>query len=112
MVGIAYSKEYDVVALWAPRNDGWCGVYKINRPSHLRRAIWFFRTYSLTSQASPNDIAIVIIIVIIIGEAEVLFHNGGIIAQTYLFFSVDSLGWVGQVEGQKTRNEIWQFPLC
>ena len=38
--------------------------------------------YSSTSKASPNDAEIVI--VIIIGEAELIFHSGGIIAQDYL----------------------------
>jgi len=38
--------------------------------------------YSSTSKASPNDTGIVIII--IIGEAKLVFHSGGIIAQDYL----------------------------
>ncbi|HJQ14525.1 MAG TPA: hypothetical protein VJ830_07240, partial [Anaerolineales bacterium] len=37
----------------------------------------------LTSQASPNDSEIVIVVIIIvIGEAHLVLHNGGIIAQT------------------------------
>jgi len=36
-----------------------------------------------TSKASPNDAEIVIVI-IIIGEAKLTFHSGGIIAQDYL----------------------------
>jgi len=44
--------------------------------------------YSSTSKASPNDTGIVIIIVII-GEAETVFHNGGIIAQ----FSIDFINF-------------------
>jgi hypothetical protein len=46
---------------------------------------WFpFRTYLLTSKASPNDLEIVIIVVIIvIGEAISVMHSDGIIAQTY-----------------------------
>jgi hypothetical protein len=45
---------------------------------------WFpCRTYFLTSKASPNDSGIVIIVVIIIvGEAKFVLHIGGIIAQT------------------------------
>jgi len=39
------------------------------------------RTYFLSSKASPNDMRIIVIIVIIIGEAELVFHVGGIIAQ-------------------------------
>jgi len=46
--------------------------------------------YSSTSNASPNDAGIVIVIIIvIIGEAETVFHNGGIIAQ----FSVDFINF-------------------
>jgi hypothetical protein len=41
--------------------------------------------YSSTSKASPNDAEIVIVIIIvIIGEAKLVFHSGGIIAQDYL----------------------------
>jgi hypothetical protein len=45
---------------------------------------WFpRRTYFLTSKASPNDAGIVIIVIIIvIGEAKFVLHIGGIIAQT------------------------------
>jgi hypothetical protein len=44
---------------------------------------WFpRRTYLLTSKASPNDSGIVIIVVIIVGEAKFELHIGGIIAQT------------------------------
>jgi hypothetical protein len=44
---------------------------------------WFpLRTYFLTSKASPNDSEIVIVVIIGIGEAQLVLHNGGIIAQT------------------------------
>jgi hypothetical protein len=44
---------------------------------------WFpLRTYLLSSKASPNDSGIVIIVIIVVGEAQLLFHMGGIIAQT------------------------------
>ena len=45
---------------------------------------WFpFGTYFLTSKASPNDLEIVIVVIIIvIGEANLVVHLGGIIAQT------------------------------
>jgi len=45
---------------------------------------WFLlRTYYLTSNASPNDSKIVIIVIIIVvGEAKLVLHMGGIIAQT------------------------------
>jgi hypothetical protein len=39
------------------------------------------RTYFLTSKASPNDSRIVIVVIIVIGEAKSVFHIGGIIAQ-------------------------------
>jgi hypothetical protein len=40
---------------------------------------WFSsKTYLLTSKASPNDSGIVIvIIVIVIGEVDLVFHRGG-----------------------------------
>jgi hypothetical protein len=45
---------------------------------------WFLlRTYFLSSKASPNDVEIVIVVIIIvIGEAKSVLHIGGIIAQT------------------------------
>jgi hypothetical protein len=52
------------------------GIYKINRPSRLRRAIGFDLGYPSTSKASPNDTGIVIIIVI--GEAVVFEHWRGL----------------------------------
>ena len=58
----------------------WTGcLYKINRPSRLRRAIGFDLSYLLTSKASPDDRGIIIII--IISEVESGLHGGGIIAQ-------------------------------
>jgi hypothetical protein len=51
------------------------GLYKINRPSRLRRAISFDLGYLSTSKASPNDTGIVIIIVIIIGEEVVAVEH-------------------------------------
>lgn len=57
----------------------WTGcLYKINRPSRLRRAIGFDLSYLLTSKASPEDRGIIIII---ISEVESGLHAGGIIAQ-------------------------------
>jgi hypothetical protein len=57
--------------------------YRQNKsPFAIALGDWFpFRTYFLTSKASPNDSGIVII-VIIIGEAKLVVHIGGIIAQT------------------------------
>ncbi len=57
-----------------------CDIDKINRPSHLRRAIGFDLGYLSTSKASPNDTGIVIIVIIIIGEVVIVEHRGGIIA--------------------------------
>ena len=62
-------------------------LYKINRPSRLRRAIGYDFSTSSTSKASPNDTGIVIIIIIIIGEVKIVGfeHRGEIIAQSFLF---------------------------
>jgi hypothetical protein len=47
-------------------------------------------SYSSTSKASPNDAEFVIVIVIVmIGEAKLVFHDGGIIAQ----FCVDFINF-------------------
>jgi hypothetical protein len=45
---------------------------------------WFpLKNYFLASQASPNDTEmIVIVIIIVIGEAQLVLHSDGIIAQT------------------------------
>ena len=62
-------------------------IDKINRPSWRLGATlgdWFsFRSYFSTSKASPNDPGIIVIVVIIIvGEAKFVLHSDGIIAQT------------------------------
>jgi len=46
---------------------------------------WFpVSTYFSTSKASPNDSEIVIVVIIIvIGEAKLVLHIGGIIAQRF-----------------------------
>jgi hypothetical protein len=59
--------------------------YRQNKsPFAIALGDWFLlRTYFLTSKASPNDSEIVIIVIIVvIGEAKVVLHMGGIIAQT------------------------------
>jgi hypothetical protein len=44
---------------------------------------WFLLgTYFLSGKASPNDSGIVIVVIIIVGEAKSVLHIGGIIAQT------------------------------
>jgi len=51
-------------------------------------------SYSSTSKASPNDAEIVIVIIIvIISEVQLVFHNGGIIAQ----FCVDFINIENQI---------------
>jgi hypothetical protein len=58
--------------------------YRQNKsPTAFALGDWFpLRTYFLTSKASPNDSGIVIIVIIIvIGEAKLVLHIGGIIAQ-------------------------------
>jgi hypothetical protein len=52
-------------------------------PTAFALGDWFpSRTYLLTGKASPNDSEIVIVVVIIIGEAIFRLHGDGIIAQT------------------------------
>jgi len=49
---------------------------KINRPSLVRWAIGFlYRSYFSTSQASPNDAVIVIVVIIIVGEEVQVSHG-------------------------------------
>ena len=49
----------------------------------MRRAIGFDLSYLSTSKASPNDLGIVVIVIIIvIGEVVAVAHDGGIIAQS------------------------------
>jgi hypothetical protein len=55
---------------------------------------WFaLKNYFLTSQASPNDQEIIVIVVriIIVCEAQPIFHMGGIIAQTLYLGAVFAL---------------------
>jgi hypothetical protein len=67
------------VALWAPRNDGWCDVDKINRPSRVRWAIWFDFFICPLARLRPTIHPIVIVIIIvIIGEAELVYHDGAL----------------------------------
>ncbi len=65
---------------------------------------WFpLRTYFLTSKASPNDSEIVIVVIIVIGEAEFVLHSDGIIAQTSPLnraFSEINSGWIGHQKGK------------
>jgi hypothetical protein len=58
--------------------------YRQNKsPFAIALGDWFlFRTYFLTSKASPNDSGIIIVVIIVVGEAELILHGDGIIAQT------------------------------
>ncbi|HAX70885.1 MAG TPA: hypothetical protein DCY14_14830 [Anaerolineae bacterium] len=64
-------------------------MYIKNRPALSRRAIWFRIFYSSTSKASPNDTAIVIIIVIV-GKLDAGVHRSRIIAQSRFSVEVES----------------------
>ena len=57
--------------------------YRQNKsPSAIALGDWFpLRTYFLISKASPNDKWIIVIVVIIVGEAKLIWHGVGIIAQ-------------------------------
>ena len=59
-------------------------LYRQNKsPFAIALGDWFpLSTYLLTSKASPNDTGIiVIVVVIIVGEAKLILHSDGIIAQ-------------------------------
>jgi hypothetical protein len=60
-------------------------VFRQNKsPFAIALGDWFpFRTYFSTSKASPNDAGIVIVVIIVVGKAELVLHADGIIAQTY-----------------------------
>jgi hypothetical protein len=62
--------------------------YRQNKsPFAIALGDWFApRTYFLSSKASPNDRGIIVIVVIIIvGEAQYVFHMGGIISTKSVF---------------------------
>jgi hypothetical protein len=64
--------------------------YKINRPPHLRWAIGLTCSICLLARLRPTIRQIVIvIIVIIIGEVHSRFHDGGIIAQSFLRVAIE-----------------------
>jgi hypothetical protein len=63
-------------------------IDKINRPSRMRWAIGLTFIASSTGKASPNDPRVIIIIVIVVvGEADLTLHGDGIIAQSLKTFS-------------------------
>jgi hypothetical protein len=69
-------------------------VFRQNKsPFAIALGDWFpLKTYFLTSKASPNDTGmIVIIIIIVIGEAELISHSDGIIAQRFYLDRVSGL---------------------
>ncbi len=63
------------------------GSYRQNNsPFAIALGDWIsFRTYFSTSKASPNDtgIIVIIVVIIVIGEAKAVLHSVGIIAQTF-----------------------------
>ena len=61
-----------------PRND--IGIDKINRPSQFASGDWFDLRDGSICRASPNDTRIVVVVIIVIGEVEIVLHGGGIIA--------------------------------
>jgi hypothetical protein len=64
---------------------------------------WFpLRTYFLTSKASPNDT--VIIVIIIVSEAELVLHSDGIIAQRFHLERVDVKATDEQVDYDKAQE--------
>jgi hypothetical protein len=68
-----------------PKSADLDSVFRQNKsPFAIALGDWFpLKTYFLTSKASPNDTGmIVIVIIIVIGEAELISHSDGIIAQT------------------------------
>jgi hypothetical protein len=79
-------------------------LYKINRPSHLRWAIWFDFLICLLARLRPTIRSIVIIIiVVIIGEANTGFHDGGIIAQSHFSRADSCLDSRGNILKEGTR---------
>jgi len=68
---------------------------------------WFpLQTYFLTSKASPNDSKIVIVVIIIvIGEAKLVLHDDGIIAQT--IYLDRALIAVGLPRGLRVCSSGW-----
>jgi len=74
---------------------------------------WFpFRTYFLTSKASPNDtwIIVIIVIIIVIGEAQLVLHSAGIIAQTsnlrYCVRRKLLKAWEGPLDAAAAQNLV------
>ena len=71
-------------------------LYKINRPSRLRRAIGFDLSYLSTSKASPNDTGIVIIVIIIaIGKLDAVVHRGADYSTELFYFEILTPLWNG-----------------
>ena len=82
------AQRSELFSLWTQRDSvlSVASVVSIRQnksPIAIALGDWFsLRTYVLTSKASPNDSEIVIIVIIIvIGEAHQIVHIGGIIAQ-------------------------------
>ena len=68
---------------------------------------WFsLRKYFLTSRASPNDTEIVIIVMIIVGDAQLVRHDGGIIAQRQVYARVFFQRAYSQPESAATTRPV------
>jgi hypothetical protein len=73
----------------------------------MRWAIGFlFRSYFSTSKASPNDSEIVIVIIIVIGEAVEALHGDGIIAQRVHFGSAISGLKITPRAGEGSQTDV------
>jgi len=69
---------------------------------------WFpFRSYFLTSKASPNDREIIVIVIIIIGEVELVSHSDGIIAQIH----VVTINFENQIEDLSLKCPMKSYIL-
>ena len=78
-----------MAARFTGRDHG-CDVDKINRPPLLRWAIRLTCSNCLLARLRPTIHSIVIVIIIvIIREAYSGFHNGGIIAQSFLRVAIE-----------------------
>ena len=84
--------------------------YRQNKsPFAIALGDWFrFKTYFLTSKASPNDtgIIVIVVIIIVIGEAELVLHSDGIIAQTVYLDSIFLLREKNQPDKEAKASPI------
>jgi hypothetical protein len=89
--------------------------YRQNKsPFAIALGDWFpLKTYFLTSKASPNDSEIVIdVIIIVIGEAHLVLHNGGIIAQTACLDRVFYPFFCRVMLGSPCSSDLQRYGRC